>query len=72
MAPYPFNREYIYAWTGSADGGYDEHRVLPDPVLDANAEPCKAVKVEDCRTMQLPGTVLHGNSLYYHDQPYYN
>jgi ABC-type branched-subunit amino acid transport system substrate-binding protein len=72
MAPYPFNREYVYAWIGAADGGYDEKRVLPDPILDASAEPCKAAKVEDCRTMQMPGTVLHGNSLYYHDQPYYN
>jgi ABC-type branched-subunit amino acid transport system substrate-binding protein len=72
MSPYPFNREYIYAWVAATDGGYDEKRVLPDPIIDANSEPCKSPKVEDCRTMKMPGTILHGADLYYHDQPYYH
>ena len=29
--PYCFNREYLYEWEGTADGGYDFKRVLPDP-----------------------------------------
>ena len=72
MSPYPFNREYVYGWVPAADGGYDEKRVLPDPVIDTNSEPCKAARVEDCRTMKMPGTILHGADLYYHDQSYYH
>jgi ABC-type branched-subunit amino acid transport system substrate-binding protein len=30
--PYSFNKEFLYEWIGSPDGGYDLKRVLPDPV----------------------------------------
>jgi branched-chain amino acid transport system substrate-binding protein len=31
--PYPFSREYMYQWVGTADGGYDLKRVQPDANL---------------------------------------
>ena len=76
--PYTFNREYLYEWVDSqAQGpggnqGYDQVRVLPDPMYRPEIEPCKAPKVEDCRTMLEPGTILSGPNLYYRDLPYYN
>jgi ABC-type branched-subunit amino acid transport system substrate-binding protein len=30
--PYSFNKEFLYEWVGSPDGGFDMKRVLPDPV----------------------------------------
>ncbi|MDB5065938.1 MAG: Extracellular ligand-binding receptor [Chloroflexi bacterium] len=78
MDPYAYNREYLYQWVDSTvagpggNGGYDEQRILPDPVYRPEIEPCKSPKVEECRPMQEPGSILHGAGLYYHDQPYYN
>jgi ABC-type branched-subunit amino acid transport system substrate-binding protein len=33
-SPYSFNREFIYKWISAPDGGWDEKRILPDPVFD--------------------------------------
>ena len=30
--PYSFNKEYIYAWITSPDGGWEEKHVYPDPL----------------------------------------
>jgi len=32
--PYSYNREFIYKWIGAPDGGWDQRRILPDPVFD--------------------------------------
>jgi ABC-type branched-subunit amino acid transport system substrate-binding protein len=32
--PYSYNREFIYKWVSAADGGWDEKRIIPDPVFD--------------------------------------
>jgi len=32
--PYSYNREFVYKWISAADGGWDERRILPDPVFD--------------------------------------
>jgi hypothetical protein len=36
--PYAFNREFIYQWVGTPDGGFDLRRVQPDPVNVRPAE----------------------------------
>jgi ABC-type branched-subunit amino acid transport system substrate-binding protein len=33
-SPYSYNREFIYKWITAPDGGWDERRILPDPVFD--------------------------------------
>ncbi len=33
-SPYSYNREFIYKWITAPDGGWDEKRILPDPVFD--------------------------------------
>jgi ABC-type branched-subunit amino acid transport system substrate-binding protein len=32
--PYSYNREFVYKWITAPDGGWDERRILPDPVYD--------------------------------------
>jgi len=32
--PYSYNREFIYKWISASDGGWDQKRILPDPVYD--------------------------------------
>jgi ABC-type branched-subunit amino acid transport system substrate-binding protein len=32
--PYSYNREFVYKWITAPDGGWDERRILPDPVFD--------------------------------------
>jgi hypothetical protein len=36
LAP-AFNREFIYKWTSAPDGGWDQKRILSDPVYDCAA-----------------------------------
>jgi len=31
---YSYNREFIYKWISAKDGGWDQKRILPDPVFD--------------------------------------
>ena len=35
--PYSYNREFVYKWITAPDGGWDERRILPDPVYDCAA-----------------------------------
>ena len=47
-SPYSFNREFIYKWVSAPDGGWDQKRILPDPVYDCAGPNIPAGAKTDC------------------------